>query len=35
MTARQHQERLMSIIHCPHLSEKTTIVAEEGNQVVF
>jgi large subunit ribosomal protein L23 len=35
MTARQHQERLMSIIHGPHLSEKTTIVAEEGNQVVF
>lgn len=35
MTARQHQERLMSVIYSPHLSEKTTNVAEESNQVVF
>jgi large subunit ribosomal protein L23 len=30
-----HQERLMTIIVGPHLSEKTTIVAEELNQTVF
>ena len=30
-----HQERLMTVIVGPHLSEKTTIVAEELNQTVF
>lgn len=35
MTAVQRQERLMSVIYSPHLSEKTTNVAEESNQVVF
>lgn len=35
MTAIRHQERLMSVIYSPHLSEKTTNVAEESNQVVF
>ena len=29
------QERLTTILLGPHLSEKTTIVAEENNQVVF
>ncbi|MEE4163602.1 MAG: 50S ribosomal protein L23 [Woeseiaceae bacterium] len=30
-----HQERLMTVIQGPHLSEKSAIVAEKGNQVVF
>jgi len=30
-----HQERLMTILRGPHLSEKTTIVTEKNNQVVF
>ena len=35
MNESHHQERLMTILRGPHLSEKTTIVAEENNQVVF
>ncbi len=35
MNEGHHQERLMTILRGPHLSEKTTIVAEENNQVVF
>ncbi len=31
----QYQERLMTIIIGPHISEKTTIVAEEQNQIAF
>lgn len=34
MTVAAHQERLMTIIQGPHLSEKSHIVAE-NNQVVF
>lgn len=34
MTVAAHQERLMTIIHGPHLSEKSHIVAEK-NQVVL
>lgn len=34
MTVAGHQERLMTIIQGPHLSEKSHIVAEH-NQVVF
>lgn len=34
MSAAAHQERLMTIIYGPHLSEKSHIVAEK-NQVVF
>ena len=30
-----HQERLMTILRGPHVSEKSSIVAEENNQVVF
>ncbi|MFQ6006910.1 MAG: 50S ribosomal protein L23 [Woeseia sp.] len=30
-----HQERLMTVLKGPHLSEKSTVVAEEHNQVVF
>ena len=30
-----HQERLLTIIMGPHLSEKTTVVAEKLNQTVF
>ena len=29
------QERLLDIIRAPHISEKSTIVAERDNQVVF
>jgi large subunit ribosomal protein L23 len=35
MSVTEHQERLMSVIYTPHLSEKSTIVAEQSNQVVF
>lgn len=35
MTAVHHQERLMTVLKGPHLSEKSTVVAEEHNQVVF
>ena len=35
MTVTEHQERLMNVIYTPHLSEKSTIVAEESNQIVF
>ncbi|MDH4107666.1 MAG: 50S ribosomal protein L23 [Gammaproteobacteria bacterium] len=35
MSIAARQERLMSVIYGPHLSEKSTIVAEENNQVVF
>jgi len=30
-----NQERIMKVLLAPHVSEKTTRVAEEGNQVVF
>ncbi len=35
MSRAAHQERLMTVIQGPHLSEKSTVVAEENNQVVF
>ena len=35
MTAAANQERLMTILLGPHLSEKSTRVAEANNQVVF
>jgi large subunit ribosomal protein L23 len=35
MSRALHQERLMTVIQGPHLSEKSTIVAEENNQIVF
>lgn len=35
MSRAMHQERLMTVIQGPHLSEKSTIVAEESNQIVF
>ena len=35
MSASQNQERLMTIIKGPHVSEKTSIAAELHNQVVF
>jgi large subunit ribosomal protein L23 len=35
MSVTQHQERLMSVLYTPHLSEKSTIVAEQSNQIVF
>ena len=35
MTATANQERLMQVILGPHVSEKSTAVAESANQVVF
>lgn len=35
MTAVANQERLMQIILGPHVSEKATVAAESGNQVVL
>jgi large subunit ribosomal protein L23 len=35
MSAALHQERLMTVLQGPHLSEKSTVVAEESNQIVF
>jgi large subunit ribosomal protein L23 len=34
MDSRQ-QERLMNVIYSPHLSEKSTIVGDAHNQIVF
>lgn len=31
----RHQERLMTVLKGPHVSEKSAILAEENNQVVF
>ena len=30
-----NQERLLDVIKAPHISEKSTVVAERDNQVVF
>jgi len=35
MTHAAHQERLMTIILGPHVSEKTTAAADKQNQIVF
>ena len=35
MSASHHQERLMTVLKGPHVSEKTSIAAEMHNQVVF
>ncbi len=35
MSVNHRQERLMTVLRGPHLSEKSTITAEENNQVVF
>ncbi|HZD52850.1 MAG TPA: 50S ribosomal protein L23 [Woeseiaceae bacterium] len=35
MIARQRQERLMNVLLGPHTSEKTTIIADEHNQIAF
>ncbi len=35
MSAVQHRERLMNVLLSPHMSEKSTIVADDHNQVVF
>lgn len=35
MSQARHQERLMSILQAPHLSEKSTLAMEKHNQVVF
>ena len=35
MSRTHHEERLMTVLKGPHLSEKTTIAAELNNQVVF
>lgn len=35
MSAAVHTQRLMTVLQGPHMSEKSTIVAETANQVVF
>ncbi len=35
MTQAAHQERLMTVILGPHVSEKTTAAADKQNQIVF
>ena len=35
MTRAAHEERLMSVILGPHISEKSTAVADKNQQVVF
>ncbi len=35
MSASHHQERLMTVLRGPHVSEKSSIAAELHNQVVF
>ncbi len=35
MSASTHQERLMTVLQGPHFSEKSTLAAEQHNQVVF
>ena len=35
MSAAAHQERLMTVLQGPHFSEKSTLLAELSNQVVF
>lgn len=35
MTRAAHEKRLMTVIIGPHVSEKSTAVADKNNQVVF
>ena len=35
MSATTHRERLMNVLQSPHMSEKSTIVADDHNQIVF
>lgn len=35
MTATSNQERLMTVLLGPHVSEKTTDVADRNNQIAF
>ena len=35
MSASHHEERLMTVLKGPHVSEKSSIAAERNNQVVF
>ncbi|MDH3430506.1 MAG: 50S ribosomal protein L23 [Gammaproteobacteria bacterium] len=35
MSAAAHQERLMTVLQGPVLSEKSTLAAEKNNQIVF
>ena len=35
MTRAAHEERLMSVILGPHISEKSTAMADQNRQVVF
>jgi large subunit ribosomal protein L23 len=35
MSNNAHRERLMQVLLGPHVSEKATALAENGNQVVF
>lgn len=35
MSITARQERLMTVLYGPHMSEKSTVVAEKNNQIVF
>lgn len=35
MSNAARQERLMTVLYGPHMSEKSTVVAEASNQIVF
>ncbi len=35
MSTILHRERLMNVLQSPHMSEKSTIVADSHNQIVF
>lgn len=35
MSKALHDERLMTVLLGPHVSEKTTVVAEQSNQICF
>ena len=35
MSKALHDERLMTVLLGPHVSEKTTVVAEQNNQICF
>ncbi|MGI9290648.1 MAG: 50S ribosomal protein L23 [Gammaproteobacteria bacterium] len=35
MSKALHDERLMTVLLGPHVSEKTTVIAEQSNQICF
>ena len=35
MSKALHDERLMTVLLGPHVSEKTTVIAEQNNQIAY